>query len=107
MKGFKGFSKDLKCKGFQFEEGKTYKTDEVKIFEKGFHFCENPIDCFSYYVPADSRFFEVEGTGNIETKGDDSKVACSEIHIEVEMTLNALIQGAVKFVFDRATWMKE
>ena len=26
--GFKGFNKDMTCKGFQYKEGKTYKMEE-------------------------------------------------------------------------------
>lgn len=44
INGFKGFDSDFKCRGFQYEPGKTYETDEVKICEKGFHFCPSPFD---------------------------------------------------------------
>ena len=50
MKGFKGFNKDLKCRGFQYEVGKSYEEEEAKICNRGFHFCENPHDVFNYYI---------------------------------------------------------
>lgn len=37
MKAFKGFNKDLTCRNFQYEEGKTYKTKEATICKTGFH----------------------------------------------------------------------
>lgn len=48
--GYKGFDKDLKCRGFQYEIGKTYEINEKPIICKsGFHFCEKLIDVSSYY----------------------------------------------------------
>jgi hypothetical protein len=61
IKGFKGFDKDLKCRGFQYEIGKEYETDKkpIRCTSNGFHFCENPLDIFSYYPPSSCRFAEV------------------------------------------------
>lgn len=30
MKAYKGFNKDMTCRGFQFKEGETYETKEAK-----------------------------------------------------------------------------
>lgn len=62
--GFKGFNRDMTCRGFQFEEGKAYTHEgEVKACNTGFHFCENPIDVFNYYDPAVSVLRTVTGSG--------------------------------------------
>ena len=105
IRGFKGFNKDLKCRGFQYEIGKDYEQEgEVKCCERGFHFCENPFDVFRYYSPSDSRYCEVEGDGNADEANDDSKVATSNIHISAEIGLNGLIKAGVKFILDKVNF---
>ena len=53
MKAYKGFTKDMTCRGFQYEEGKEYVTTEANLCNSGFHACEYPLDCFSYYAPGE------------------------------------------------------
>ena len=105
IRGFKGFDKDLKCRGFQYEIGKDYEHEgEVKCCERGFHFCENPFGVFRYYSPCDSRYCEVECDGNADKANDDSKVATSHIHISSEIGLNGLIKAGVKFILDKVNY---
>ena len=100
--GFKGFDKDLKCRGFQYEVGKTYEQEgEAVCCEKGFHFCENPLEVFYYYPPCTSRFCQVEGGGSVDKSEADSKVATSHIHISEEIGLNGLIDAGVKYILDK------
>lgn len=79
MKAFKGFNKDMTCRGYQHEIGKTYETDEAKMCSSGFHACENPLDCFKYYSPATSKYCEVELDDNGERNSDDTKVVGKKI----------------------------
>ena len=108
IKGYKGFDKDLKCRGFQYEVGKEYQIDgEVECCENGFHFCENPFDVFGYYAPADSRYCEVEGSGDISKYGGDTKVAASNIRVEAEIGLKGIIEEGVKFIMNKVKWEDE
>ena len=105
IRGFKGFDKDLKCRGFQYEVGKTYDLKgEVECCKRGFHFCENPLDVFYYYTPNNSRFCQVEGGGSVDKSEADSKVATSHIHISAEIGLNGLIKAGVKFILDKVNF---
>lgn len=99
MKMYKGFDKNMKCRGFQYEIGGTYETDEAKICELGFHACENPLDVLQYYDPANSRFCLVDLDANGDTSNDSKRVG-RKIHIEAEIGINGLISAGVKFVLD-------
>ena len=118
VKGYKGFNKDMTCRGFQFVEGKTYKhnggvkccpgRDDISNGKGGFHFCENPIDIFRYYGPASSVFHVVEGSGETEKHTDkDTKVACTEIKIGASLSLHDLIGEGIKFFFEKRTYRKK
>jgi hypothetical protein len=107
MKTYKGFDKDLKCRGFQYEIGKSYEQDgEVKACEKGFHACEYPLDCFVYYSPTSSRFCEVEQDGEISKDTDDTKVASSKIKIGAEINIAGMVEAAVGYTTSRAKKVK-
>lgn len=100
MKCYKGFDKDLKCRGFQYEIGKEYEENAADICHKGFLACENPMDVFGYYNPADSRYCEVDLDTNEQTE-EDSKQVGKKIKIETEIGLSGLIQAGVKFILEK------
>ena len=98
---YKGFDKDLKCRGFQYEIGKTYKHDgDAKACESGFHACEHPLDVLSYYA-AGSRYALVEQSGQLSRHGDDTKVSSSKIKIKAEIGIAGLVHAAVEYVNSR------
>jgi hypothetical protein len=103
IKSYKGFNKDLTCRGFQYEVGKEYECEEVKICEEGFHACENPIDCFGYYSPAESVFREVEQSGKLAKHDDDSKVASTKIKIGASLNIKGIIEATFNFVKSKCT----
>ena len=87
MKAYKGFNKDMTCRGFQYEVGKTYETDEADLCNSGFHACKNPLDCFKYYSPAKSKYCAVEIEDNGQRHTDDSKVVGKKIKIVAELSV--------------------
>lgn len=103
MKCYKGFDKNLACRGFKYEVGKEYATETAEICKSGFHACENPFDVFNYYPPSDSRFCEVDLDAN-DQRGDDSKRVGKHIRIEAEIGLLGLIAAGVKFILDKVDW---
>ena len=108
IKAYKGFDKDLKCRGFQYEVGKEYVTDHAIACTTGFHCCENPFDVFGFYAPCDNngfinRFCEVEAGGDIDQSHGD-KISCTHLKVKAEIGLNGLIKAGVKFIFDKIKW---
>jgi len=103
VKAYKGFTKDMKCKDFQYEIGKSYETDKkVKCCESGFHSCENPMDVLSYYPPADSRYCEAEVEGNQDREeGGDSKVCSSKISIKTEIGIKGIVKAGFDFIMEK------
>ena len=109
IKGFKGFDKDLKCRGYQYELGQDFQEEgKIEACSKGFHFCENPFDVFSYYPPFTengiNRYCVVEGGGSIDKDSDDTKIACSKLHISAEIGLKGLVEAGIKFILDKVNW---
>ena len=101
---YKGFDKDLKCRGLRYEVGKEYVHEgEVKACGGGFHACGNPFDVFSFYAPSGfHRFCEVEGSGKEDKR--DNKSSFEKIKIVAEIGLGGLIKAGVKFCLDRVKW---
>ena len=80
MKGYKAFNKDLTCRKFQFEIGKTYEhSGELSLCNSGFHFCTKLADCFSYYIFSDKPIIcEVEILGKVLTDSQRDSKACTD-----------------------------
>lgn len=100
IKAYKAFDKDLKCRGFKFEIGKSYHEKKVSVCESGFHSCENPFDVLNYYNLTECRFAEVDVFGKIEKHKDDSKIASSDITIVRELTLSEFISVVWDYIYN-------
>ena len=98
---YKGFDKDFKCRGFQYEVGNTYETDDdIACCNRGFHACESPMEVFDYYDMLTSRFAEVEQSGKIDKEAASTKTCSSRIKIKAELKLADIINLGVE-------WLKE
>ncbi|EKT1765912.1 hypothetical protein QDX92_003536 [Salmonella enterica] len=100
---FKGFNKDLKCRDFQFEIGKTFHHEgKVEACGSGFHACECPFDVFSYYPPAESRYAETISFGITDREEiGDTKIASASITIKAELTLPQFIQRGIEWIWSK------
>ena len=96
---YKGFDKDFKCRGFQYEVGNTYETDDdIACCNRGFHACESPMEVFDYYDMLTSRFAEVEQSGKIDKEAASTKTCSSRIKIKAELKLADIINLGVEWL---------
>lgn len=103
MKAYKGFDKDMKCRDFQFEAGKTYEEENAILCKKGFHACLAPLDVFRYYEPCGAdgnlqNFHEVELDDVSEEKSDDSKVVAKKIKVGDSLDFIGLAKAHIEYV---------
>lgn len=101
MRAFKGFNKDLTCRGYQYEEGKEFHTERAECCDTGFHACEYPLDCFGYYDPAHSVFHEVELSGEMDKSNDNTKVCATDIKIGARLSIAGLVKMAIDFTMSK------
>ena len=91
----KGFDKDLKCRGYQFEIGKDYKIDLPEGYElsvndlcsnRVFHFCDSLSKVHDYYScnVETNRYCIIEVLGQMCDDGD--KCGSNHIRIVRELT---------------------
>ena len=101
MKVYKATDKDMKCRGFQYELGKTAEVDgDAKLCERGLHACEMPLDVLGYYVPGDgSRYFEAELEDvSDEMHSDDTKRVGKKLTLSAEIGIPGLVKAQVEYV---------
>ena len=97
---YKGFDKDFRCRGFQFEIGKEYVQDgKIIPYKNGFHACENPFDVLQYYNDVDGKYCVVEQSGDIKTDGD--KTASRKIKIKAEIGFVGLFKAGIEWIKEK------
>ena len=103
---YKGTDKDMMCRGFQYELGKTAESDgAVRCGDKGLHSCETPLDVLNYYKPdGKNRYFQAEADGGIArgSEGEDSKIASSKLTLKAEIGIPGLVKAQVEWTKEKA-----
>ena len=105
MKGYKGFSKGLVCRGKQYAENTVFEEDTAEICKSGMHFCENPFDVLDYYgFVADNgelnEYAEVESLDDAQT--DDQKKFCTKkLKVGEKLGIAGLVNAFVGFTLDK------
>jgi len=103
MKAFKGFYKDLTCRGFQYKVGETYEEEKAELCRAGFHACESPVACLQHYDPATSVYHEVELEEVSNEKGTDTKRVGKKITIGAEIGIHEICRLTFEYVKEHCT----
>ena len=104
MKMYKGFDKDMKCRDFQYEIGKTYEEPTAELRSRGFHACERPLAVLRYYEPGKmSRYCEVDLDDVSAQKDSDSKRCGKKIAVKAEIGITGLVKAQIEYVKEHAT----
>ena len=105
MKVYKATDKNMRCRGYQFEIGKTAVEDKAELCSKGFHACEAPLDILGYYAPGDgSRYFEAElEEVSPQRHSEDTKVVGKKITLGAELNIPALCKAHFEYVKEHTT----
>ena len=106
MKGYKGFSPGLVCRGKQYAENTVFEEDSAEICKSGMHFCENPFDVLEHYGFVNdngelNEFAEVEALDEVKT--DDGKKYCTKkLKIGAKIGIPGLVNAFAEYTLSRA-----
>lgn len=117
MIAFKGFTGELKSvlgngreESCSFKPGITMTETECKTGRNGYHCCENPFECLSFYsLNGKNRFFRVEAAGNINEDGA-GRIACTRITLLEELDPWKMAYYGMKYIIehpDREKWQQD
>ena len=104
--GFKAYDPGLVCRGYQYEEGKTYKKNGHGVCVGGVtHYCVNPFDVLDHYplVREDGKFSDFTTVEAIDepVTDDGQKFATSTIKIGVKLGFAGFIKACIDFVYEK------
>ena len=98
VKAYKGFDKDLKCRGRQYTEGvEDHVSDVARLCKEGVHACERPLDVFEYYDPADSVYHEVELAGVLDEHKEGNKICGTDIKVKGKLDIAGLVKAQIEY----------
>ena len=96
---YKGFDKDMKCRGFQYTEGETYHMPRAVLCEEGAHACTMPLDVLGYYPPGDGSIYRMVELDEVcDEKSNDSKICAKTIKIGAEIGIPGLVKAQIEWV---------
>ena len=104
-KGYKAFSKGLKCINKQYAENTVFEEDTAVPCECGMHYVINPLDALKYYPLIDDKgditeFAEVEALDEPVTNNGE-KYCTTRLRIGAKLSFNDFVKAAVNFILKK------
>ena len=108
IKGYKGFNKDMTCRGKQYKENTTYEENGKDICNAGvMHFCKNPWDVLNYY-PIVNKNGEISEFADVEAQGElfeqEDKSATTKLHIGAKLGLKGFVKACIDFTLEKTKY---
>lgn len=76
---------------YQYKPGKNV-TEKAKCANTGFHLCEDPLDCLSYYDwDGKNQFWAVAASGDIDEDERDTRISCTELTLIRRLTADEFL----------------
>ncbi len=111
MIAYKGFTQEMTARlgkgNMLFQPGVLYRENASKTVREGFHCCENPFECLTYYpLHSGNRYWQVEASGSIDEDGEE-RIACTELKLLRELGIRQLAGYGMEYIVKhplRADW---
>ena len=105
MIAYKGFEKNLSCRGYQFKRYGINETTEANCRQNGFHCAENPLDCLVHYPNwKKSTYFIVKAFGDLDEDDQDTKISCTKIELIEELDFPTLLLRGAAYMAIGSMW---
>lgn len=106
--GYKGFEKDMTCRGKQYQIHSTFEESEVALCAKGMHFCTYPLGTLRFYPPVrQNRYAEVAALSPCQTdefriSDNYGKVVTAKLRVRREISIRELCEAAEYMIMTQA-----
>ncbi len=84
-----------------YKVGEVYKTDKSKTVNSGFHCCENPFECLTYYTLGEDRFLMVEADGSID-EDENERIACTKLKVLRELSIVSFMLSGMTYIIEHS-----
>ncbi len=85
---------------YRFKPEEKHVEESSKTVKSGFHCCENPFECLTYYsLQSNNRYWQVEASGSID-EDDSERIACTELTLIKELSIKELACYGMAYIIE-------